>query len=60
MKDKTPDKQFNPELLINWAELSRLLSGDRSVVTRGRMPKIHLESVEKLKQKINEWYKDLL
>lgn len=58
MKDKTPDKQFNPELLINWAELSRLLSGDRSVVTKKRMPKMHQEAVEKLKEKIEEWYKD--
>jgi len=41
--------------LINWAELSRLLSGNRSVVTKNRMPKKHEQVVENLLISIQQW-----
>ena len=45
--------------LINWSELSRELSGCRSVVTKNRMPKKHEQKVNELRAKIHEWRKSL-
>lgn len=47
--------RFDADAVINWAEISRLLSGDRSVVTKNRMPKKHEGSVNELRKKIREW-----
>jgi hypothetical protein len=41
--------------LINWGELSRLLSGTRSVVTRNRMPEKHVKDVNRLLKVIEKW-----
>ena len=49
------DDNSDLSALINWAELSRLLSGDRSVVTKNRMPKKHEQSVENLLIAIKKW-----
>ena len=46
---------FDVDKVINWGELSRLLSGTRSVVTRNRMPKKHEETVENLRKSILKW-----
>ena len=45
----------NPEKLINWAELSRLLSNDRSAITRKRIPKAHEKKIDDLLSLISEW-----
>jgi len=46
---------MNPAALINWSELSRLLTGSRSVVTAKRMPKKHAQAVASLKKHIEQW-----
>ena len=43
------------KLFINWAELSRTLAGDRSAITKARIPKKHKETIEKLIKSIGEW-----
>ena len=43
------------KLLINWAELSRTLAGDRSAITKDRIPQKHKETIEKLIKSIDEW-----
>lgn len=48
-----------PEDLINWAELSRLLSGSRTVVTKNRMPKKHRKKVNELTSAIKKWHDDI-
>ena len=45
----------NVDKLINWGELSRILAGSRSVVTKNRMPKKHQKKVNELRAKITEW-----
>lgn len=50
---------MTPENLINWGELSRILSGSRSVVTRKRLPAKHVKDVEELLKVIEEWYLNL-
>ena len=45
--------------LINWGELSRILAGSRSVVSRNRMPKKHEKKVNELRAKITEWLETL-
>jgi hypothetical protein len=45
--------------IINWGELSRTLSGSRSVVTKNRMPKKHEKSVAELLNYITVWYDSL-
>lgn len=49
----------NTDKLINWGELSRILAGSRSVVTKNRMPKKHEEKVNELRKKVNEWLESL-
>jgi len=49
---------MNPEKLINWCELSRILSGSRSVVISNRMPKKHEEAVNELKIALNKWWEN--
>lgn len=43
------------KLLINWAELSRTLAGDRSAITKDRIPKKHKETINNLIKSIDEW-----
>ena len=49
----------NPEDLINWGELSRILSGSRSVVTRKRMPKKYEKQVNELLAAVSKWHESL-
>jgi len=46
---------FDADAVINWGEISRVLSGNRSVVTKNRMPKKHEENVNELRQLIRVW-----
>jgi hypothetical protein len=46
----------NIENLINWGELSRILAGTRSVVTKSRIPKKHQEKVNELITALQNWY----
>ena len=48
---------FDAGSLINWAELSRLLTdgGDRSSITRSRIPAVHQKKISKLISLIYDW-----
>jgi hypothetical protein len=56
-RKKIEDKGFffDADAVINWGEISRILSGNRSVVTKKRMPKRHEENVNELRQLIRMW-----
>lgn len=41
--------------LINWGELSRLLAGNRSSITKKRIPKKHQATIDRLKELIQQW-----
>jgi hypothetical protein len=41
--------------MINWAELSRTLAGDRSAITKDRIPEKHKETIETLINSIADW-----
>jgi len=45
----------DPNKLINWAEVSRLLAGDRSAITRKRIPKIHEQRIKELLSLVDNW-----
>ena len=42
------------ENLINWAELSRMLSGSRQTVRKNKIPKIHQPFVDDLIKAMNK------
>lgn len=44
-----------PKDFVTWAELSRTLAGDRSAITRNRIPEKHKETIEVLINSIAEW-----
>lgn len=56
-RKKIEDKgfYFGADAVINWGEISRILSGNRSVVTKNRMPKKHEDKVNELRQLIRMW-----
>lgn len=56
-RKKIKDKGFffDADAVINWGEISRVLSGNRSVVTKNRMPKKHEANVNELRQLIRMW-----
>jgi len=41
--------------MINWAELSRTLAGDRSAITKDRIPQKHAEIINELIDSIVDW-----
>lgn len=43
------------ENMINWCELSRLLAGNRSSITKKRISKKHHPTIERLKELIKQW-----
>ena len=51
------DVKLTPSNLINWAELSRLLCGNRSSLTPKRISKKHREKVAALIQAVENWKK---
>lgn len=50
---------MTPENLINWGELSRRLSGTRSVIRRNDIPDKHKPIVDKLLKAIERVMKDV-
>jgi hypothetical protein len=46
---------INAKKMINWAELSRTLAGDRSAITKDRIPKKHKETIESLINSVADW-----
>jgi hypothetical protein len=46
-----------PENLINWAELSRTLAGNRSSITKDRIPISRQKSINQLLAAISKWLK---
>ena len=55
---KTTDEIYIDKL-IDWSEISRILVGTRSVISKNRMPKKHIKRVDELRQKNQEWYDSL-
>jgi hypothetical protein len=49
------EKEFDSTDLINWGELSRLLAGNRSSITKKRIPKKHAATIDRLKELIKIW-----
>lgn len=49
------EHKINPDDLINWGELSRLLAGSRQTVRKNSIPKKHEHSVDRLKELIKQW-----
>lgn len=47
------------ENMINWGEVSRMLAGNRSSITRTRIPEKHKETIERLIDSIAEWLNSL-
>ena len=45
--------------LINWGELSRILAGSRSVITKKRIGKKHEEKVSELRELLQKWLESL-
>lgn len=41
--------------MINWAELSRTLAGDRSAITKDRIPQKHSETINELIESVADW-----
>ena len=46
---------INPHNLINWGELSRLLSGSRMNIRKNRIPQKHKAEVQVLLKAIKNW-----
>lgn len=58
---KLGDKELMNKVgnLINWAEVSRLLAGNRSVVSMTRSPKKYEQKVKELTDAVAKWYGSL-
>ena len=39
---------MNPQDLINWGELSRILSGSRMTIRKNKVPKVHQPVIDEL------------
>jgi len=49
---------MNPKDLINWGELSRMLSGSRQTVRKNKIPKIHQPFVSELLNAMDKVFKN--
>ena len=49
---------MKPENIVKWGELSRLLAGSRSVITKKRIGKKHEKAIKNLLDSIQKWYND--
>jgi len=49
---------MNPKDLINWGELSRMLSGSRQTVRKNKIPKIHQAFVSELLNAMDKVFKN--
>lgn len=47
--------KIKAKTMINWAELSRTLAGDRSAITKDRIPQKHAEIINELIDSIVDW-----
>jgi hypothetical protein len=47
-------EEIKPEDLINWGELSRMLSGSRQTVRKNKIPKIHQPFIDDLIKSMNK------
>lgn len=45
----------NPKEIINWAGLSRFLAGDRTAVSKNRIPLKYQSKVDRLIELIEQW-----
>ena len=41
--------------MLNWAELSRTLAGDRSSITKDRIPQKHIQKIDELRKFMSVW-----
>ena len=41
--------------MLNWAELSRTLAGDRSSITKERIPQKHIQKIDELRKLMSAW-----
>ena len=41
--------------MLNWAELSRMLAGDRSSITKARIPQKHIQKIDELRKSMAKW-----
>jgi len=48
------DKIMKAEDIINWGELSRMLSGSRQTVRKNKIPKIHRDFIHDLIKAMNK------
>ena len=46
--------KMNAEDLLNWGELSRMLSGSRQTVRKNKIPKIHKPFIDDLLKEMNK------
>jgi hypothetical protein len=44
----------DPSRFLNWAEVSRELSGSRQTVRRNKIPKIHRDKIRRILEAISE------
>ena len=49
---------MNADKLINWGELSRILSKNRSSITRKRIPLKHKDKINELLLILERWLKE--
>ena len=50
---------MNFEKIINWGELSRIITGSRSTIRKNRIPKKHKDFIYELLELINNHFKKL-
>ena len=46
------------EKLINWSELSRIITGNRNGIRCKKIPKKHIEALDKLFDDIPKWWRE--
>ena len=46
------------EKLINWSELSRIITGNRNGIRFKKIPKKHIEALDKLFDDIPKWWRE--
>jgi len=52
------DKIMKAEDIINWGELSRMLSGSRQTVRKNKIPKIHRDFIKRSVKPIHRFSAD--
>jgi len=57
---KSHNNMIDIEKLINWSEISRLLSGNRKSINAKRIPKKHKEAINNLFSKLDAWTNEFI